>query len=140
MKCVNIKLWVLLGCLHFILNAPRIYLNTHRRIVKIPPGGLTTIFLLFHKYHRGSYPPPPRSNWTQRSFGSRGGGVRTCTSISKETYIHVLFQRGAETLHPPLNPPVTQTKTEEDLSLGFPIQYYSRHSAVGYRDYLIFFM
>ena len=25
MKSVNIKLWDILGCLHYILNAPRIY-------------------------------------------------------------------------------------------------------------------
>ena len=25
MKCVNIKLWDILGCFHYILNAPRIY-------------------------------------------------------------------------------------------------------------------
>ena len=24
MKCVNIKLWDILGCFHYILNAPRI--------------------------------------------------------------------------------------------------------------------
>ena len=23
MKCVNIKLWIILGCFHYILNAPR---------------------------------------------------------------------------------------------------------------------
>ena len=25
MKCVNIKLWDILGCFHYILNAPRIF-------------------------------------------------------------------------------------------------------------------
>ena len=28
-KCVNIKLWDILGCLHYILNAPRIFENTN---------------------------------------------------------------------------------------------------------------
>ena len=27
MKCVNIKLWDILGCFHYILNAPRISLT-----------------------------------------------------------------------------------------------------------------
>ena len=27
MKCVNIKLWDILGCFHYILNPPRISLN-----------------------------------------------------------------------------------------------------------------
>ena len=27
MKCVNIKLWDILGCFHYILNAPRIYIG-----------------------------------------------------------------------------------------------------------------
>ena len=31
MKCVNIKLWDILGCFHYILNAPRIP-NTYYRI------------------------------------------------------------------------------------------------------------
>ena len=74
---------------------------------------------------------PEKQSDPKGPIASRGGGVRTCTSISKETYIHMLFQRGSEPLHPPLNPPVTRTETQEDLSLGFPIQYYSRHSAVG---------
>ena len=26
-KCVNIKLWDILGCFHYILNAPRIFEN-----------------------------------------------------------------------------------------------------------------
>ena len=29
MKCVNIKLWDLLGCFHYILNAPRMCLDPH---------------------------------------------------------------------------------------------------------------
>ena len=27
MKCVNIKLWYILGCFHYILNAPRKFTN-----------------------------------------------------------------------------------------------------------------
>ena len=27
MKCVNIKLWDILGCFHYILNAPRTLIN-----------------------------------------------------------------------------------------------------------------
>ena len=45
MKCVNIKLWDILGCFHYILNAPRkamniisnvkVHLQTHSRNVNI---------------------------------------------------------------------------------------------------------
>ena len=31
MKCVNIKLWDLLGCFHYILNAPRSIKNQERK-------------------------------------------------------------------------------------------------------------
>ena len=32
MKCVNIKLWDILGCFHYILNAPRIRKHTRRLV------------------------------------------------------------------------------------------------------------
>ena len=33
MKCVNIKLWDILGCFHYILNAPRILVTK----IRLPP-------------------------------------------------------------------------------------------------------
>ena len=43
MKCVNIKLWDILSCFHYILNAPRIYFNWLKRAI------IKLIFIVKHK-------------------------------------------------------------------------------------------
>ena len=43
MKCVNIKLWDLLGCLHYILNAPR---SNGKSKKKMPEFYTWTILLI----------------------------------------------------------------------------------------------
>ena len=35
MKCVNIKLWDILGCFHYILNAPRICVHTIKKLLDV---------------------------------------------------------------------------------------------------------
>ena len=35
MKCVNIKLWDILGCFHYILNAPRTYAKYFCHLTKM---------------------------------------------------------------------------------------------------------
>ena len=33
MKCVNIKLWDILGCFHYILNPPRTSIGIHKNVL-----------------------------------------------------------------------------------------------------------
>ena len=37
MKCVNINLWNILGCFHYILNAPRKPKRAHSMLLKYSP-------------------------------------------------------------------------------------------------------
>ena len=62
MKCLNIKLWIILGCFHYILNVPRMstliqnptymymYKTSHKLGIAFAVS-LISLFLFFHLCH-----------------------------------------------------------------------------------------
>ena len=67
MKCVNIKLWDILGCFHYILNAPRNYTKTFRDVSvalkSLSVYNYTKAFSLYQNFGHG-----PSSGYSKQLF------------------------------------------------------------------------